>query len=77
MPLEVEGIVESFATESTGMPLHQAVALQVASQHALQREYLVAHGAHKVAGAGGSAGSWLVGRDKITNLLNEYDGMMC
>lgn len=43
MPLEVEGIVESFATESTRMSLHQAVALQVASQHALQREYLVAH----------------------------------
>ncbi len=49
VPLQIEGVVESFATEPTGMPLHQTVALQVTSQHALQREHLVAHGAHKAA----------------------------
>lgn len=43
MPFEVKGIVESFSTESAGMSLHQAVALEVAGQHALQREYLVAY----------------------------------
>lgn len=48
MPLQVEGVVESFSTVPTWMSLHQAVALQVSSQHALQGEYLVAHGANKV-----------------------------
>lgn len=42
MPLQVEGIVKSFTTELTWMSLHQAVALEVAGQHALQREDLVA-----------------------------------
>lgn len=69
MPLEVKRIVESFTTESTRMPLHQAVALQMASQHALQREYLVAHGAYKVARPGGSTRLWLLRREEFKKVL--------
>lgn len=43
MPLEVKGIIESFTAESTRVSLHHAVALEVASQHALQGEYFVAN----------------------------------
>lgn len=42
VPLQVEGVVKSFPTELTRVSLHQAVALEVAGQHALQREDLVA-----------------------------------
>lgn len=43
MPLEIKGVVEAFTTELTWVSLHQAVALEVAGQHALQGENLVAH----------------------------------
>lgn len=59
MPLQVEGIVKSFTTELTWMSLHQAVALEMTGQHALQGEDLVADRAYEVTGAGGSAGSRL------------------
>lgn len=42
MPLQVKGVVEAFTTELARVPLHQAVALEVAGQHALQGEDLVA-----------------------------------
>lgn len=58
--LQVEGIVESFATESTRMSLDQAVAFKVTGQHALQGEHLMANRAHKVSRGGGRAGTRLV-----------------
>lgn len=42
VPLQVESVVKSFATELARVSLHQAVALEVAGQHALQGEDLVA-----------------------------------
>lgn len=56
MPLQVEGIVKSFAAELTWMSLHQAVALEVAGQHALEGEYLVTDWTYEVTSARGSAG---------------------
>lgn len=43
VPLQVKGVIESFATESAWMSLHQTVTLEVSGQHALQGEYFVAH----------------------------------
>lgn len=43
MPLQVECIIEAFATEATWVSFHKAVAFQVAGQHPLQREDFVAH----------------------------------
>lgn len=59
VPLQVKGIVKSFTTELTWMSLHQAVTLEVAGQHALQGEELVADWAYEVTSARGSARSRL------------------
>ena len=59
VPLEVKGVVEALAAVAARVPLHQAVALHVAREHALQREHLVAHGAQEVPGAGRHAGARL------------------
>lgn len=65
VPLQVESVVESFATKATWMSLYQAVALQVAGQHALQGKDLVAHRAPKVTGNRGGARAGLLGRHRL------------
>lgn len=45
VPLEIEGVVESFPTEGAQVALHQAVALVVAVEHALAVECFTAHSA--------------------------------
>lgn len=64
MPFEVKRVVESFATVSTGVSLHQAVTLQVTSQHSLQRKYLVARWANKVSRSWGITWTRLVERNE-------------
>lgn len=72
MPLQIKGIVKSFTTELTRMSFHQAVALEVAGQHALQGENLVADRAYEVAGAQRSAGSRLKERAEMFSLSILY-----
>lgn len=62
--LQVEGVVEALPAEATGVPLHQAVALQVAGQHSLQGEHFVTHLAHELSSAGGAAGPRLGSGDQ-------------
>lgn len=55
MPLKIKSIVESFSTKPTRVSFHEAVTLQVASQHALQRKRLVAVRTSKVVSVGGGS----------------------
>lgn len=48
VPLQVKGVIETFAAVPAGVPLDEAVALQVTGQHALQWENLMAHGAQEI-----------------------------
>lgn len=52
--LEVEGVMEAFATVAAHVAAHWAVALEMARQHALQWEGLGAEGAAKCPCAPGS-----------------------
>lgn len=49
VPLEVECVVEALAAVPAGVPLHQAVALEVPGQHALQGKHLVTQRTQEVS----------------------------